>query len=105
VGRGLPGLQCLSRYLYRGVIDEKNILSDQNGQITFVYRDNKQQRHTSTLGANDFTKLVLQHVLPKGFRRARDYGFLHGNAKKTLKRVRCCTSSALTEDGLIVANN
>ncbi len=26
----------------------------------------------------------MQHVLPKGFRRARDYGFLHGNAKKLL---------------------
>jgi hypothetical protein len=25
------------------------------------------------------------HVLPKGFRRAREYGFLHGNASKTLK--------------------
>jgi hypothetical protein len=32
----------------------------------------------------DFLWLVLQHVLPKGFRRVRDYGFLHGNAKKLL---------------------
>ena len=31
--------------------------------------------------------LILQHVLPKGFRRSRDYGFLHGNAKKTLKLI------------------
>jgi hypothetical protein len=30
---------------------------------------------------------VLQHVLPKGFRRARDYGFLHSNAQKTLRRL------------------
>jgi hypothetical protein len=87
VGRGLPALQYLSRYLYRGVIDEKNILSDQNGQITFAYHDNKQKRHTHRPSANDFPKLVLQHALPKGFRRVRDYGFLHGNAKKTLKRV------------------
>ncbi len=29
--------------------------------------------------------LVLQHVLPKGCRRARDYGFLHGNVKRRLK--------------------
>ncbi len=26
----------------------------------------------------------MQHVLPKGFRRVRDYGFVHGNAKKLL---------------------
>ena len=31
--------------------------------------------------------LVLQHTLPKGLRRARDYGFLHGNAKRRLKVV------------------
>jgi hypothetical protein len=34
-----------------------------------------------------FMALVLQHTLPKGFRRARDYGFLHGNAKRRLKIV------------------
>jgi hypothetical protein len=87
VGRGLPALQYLSRYLYRGVISEKNILSDRDGQITFGYRDNQQQNQTRTLSADHFIKLVLQHVLPKGFRRVRDYGFLHGNAKQTLNRV------------------
>jgi hypothetical protein len=36
---------------------------------------------------HDFLWLVLQHVLPEGFRRVRDYGFLHGNAKKLLSLV------------------
>ena len=35
-----------------------------------------------------FIALALQHTLPKGFRRARDYGFLHGNAKRLLEIVR-----------------
>ena len=87
VGRGLPALQYLSRYLYRGVIAEKNILSDQDGQVTFRYCDNMRQSQTRTLSVKDFIGLVLQHVLPKGFRRVRDYGFLHGNAKQTLQRV------------------
>ena len=87
IGRGLPALLYLSRYLYRGVISEANILSEQDGQITFGYRDNKQTKRTRTLSAPDFIKLVLQHVLPKGFRRVRDYGYLHGNTKQTLKRV------------------
>jgi hypothetical protein len=30
---------------------------------------------------------VLQHVLPPGLRRVRDYGFLHGKAKLRLKLV------------------
>ncbi len=40
-----------------------------------------------TLKGEDFCWLVLQHVLPKDFRRVRDYGFLHGNAKTKLKLV------------------
>jgi hypothetical protein len=39
------------------------------------------------LKGEDFLWLVLQHVLPKGFRRVRDYGFLHANAKKLLSLV------------------
>jgi hypothetical protein len=41
VGRGLPALQYLSRYLYRGVISEKNILSDDGTHVTFQYRDSQ----------------------------------------------------------------
>ena len=59
--------------------------------------------------ANDFLKLVLQHVLPKGFRRVRDYGFLHGNANDQAGIanivVAKCTSSAPTDDVLIVADH
>ncbi|MBF0547715.1 MAG: transposase [Candidatus Riflebacteria bacterium] len=40
-----------------------------------------------TVPGADFLWLILQHVLPKGFRRARDYGFLHGNARKRLRLV------------------
>ena len=32
----------------------------------------------------DFLWLILQHVLPKGLRRARDFGFLHPNCKRPI---------------------
>jgi hypothetical protein len=88
IGKGLPALKYLSRYLYRGVISENNIVSNENGNVTFSYVES----HTGktcyrTLKGEDFLWLVLQHVLPKGFRRVRDYGFLHGNAKKLLSLV------------------
>ena len=35
VGKGITALKYLSKYLYRGVISEKNIISNQNGQVTF----------------------------------------------------------------------
>jgi len=85
VGKGLPALKYLSRYLYRGVILEKNIVSNQNGNVTFRYLEGStRETRCRTLKGEDFLWLVLQHVLPKGFRRVRDYGFLHGNAKKLL---------------------
>jgi hypothetical protein len=88
VGKGLSALKYLSRYLYPGVISECNIVSNQNGQVTFKYIEsrNKKTRYR-TLNGEDFLHLIIQHVLPKGFRRVRDYGFLHGNAKKLLSLV------------------
>jgi len=41
VGRGKEALQYPSRYLYRGVISDKNILKDDGDRITFRYRDSK----------------------------------------------------------------
>jgi hypothetical protein len=85
VGTGITALKYLSRYLYRGVISESNIISSQGGRVTFRYTENEtgQIRHR-TLKGEDFLCLLLRHVLPRGFRRARDYGFLHSNAKKLL---------------------
>jgi hypothetical protein len=70
------------------VISEINIIADQNGQVTFRYVESKTKKiRFRTEKGEDFIWLVLQHVLPKGFRRVRDYGFLHANAKKLLSLV------------------
>ena len=93
VGTGEKALVYLGRYLYRGVIQEKNILSFSNGRVTFRYQNSEtQQFETRTLSAVAFLHLILQHILPKGFRRARNFGFLHPNSKlvklvQLLKRI------------------
>jgi hypothetical protein len=87
-GIGFSALKYLSRYLYRGVIGEKSIVSNQDGRVTFKYVEGRTgETLHRTLKGHDFIWLVLQHMLPKGFRRVRDYGFLHGNAKKLLSLV------------------
>jgi len=71
--------------LYRGVVSENNLIADDGERVTFRYRDGKTGDYrTRTLSGEDFIWLLLQHVLPKGFRRARDFGFLHGNARTLL---------------------
>ena len=88
VGKGEPALEYLSRYLYRGVISENNIVANRDGKVTFRYLESKTGKTLyRTLKGEDFLWLVLQHVLPRGFRRVRDYGFLHGNAKRLLSLV------------------
>jgi hypothetical protein len=88
IGKGFPALKYLSRYLYRGVINEKNLLADDGDQVTFGYVENKTGSYkTRTVPGEAFLWLVYQHVLPKGFRRVRDYGYLNGNAKKTLAGI------------------
>jgi Putative transposase/Transposase zinc-binding domain/TrwC relaxase len=87
VGNGLPALQYLSRYLYRGVIQERQLLDydRDNGTVTFRYEDGKTKRTASrTMGLVEFLWQLLRHVLPTGFRRVRDFGFLSGNAKRRL---------------------
>jgi len=82
---GASALIYLGRYLYRGVIREQDIVACRDGQVTFRYRNAKTGRmEQRTVSGADFLWLVLQHVLPKGFRRARNFGFLHPNCKRLI---------------------
>ncbi len=83
-GRRDQALTYLGRYLYRGVLPEKNLLRHADGQVTFRYTDNTGTHQTRTLAGADFLWLLLAHVLPKGCRRSRDYGFLHANGKRLI---------------------
>lgn len=89
VGNGAPALVYLGRYLYRGVIAEKDILRCENSQVTYRWRDSKTKKQAQrSVSGVEFLRLVLQHVLPKGFRRARNYGFLHPNSKRLIALLR-----------------
>ncbi len=86
VGSGNKALVYLGRYLYRGGIREKVILSCKDGQVTYRYQNSKTKRYeVKTVSGARFLWLILQHVLPKGFRRARNYGFLHPNSKPLIQ--------------------
>lgn len=88
VGTGTKALVYLGRYLYRGVIREKDILACSDGRVTFRYQDSKTKRwEKRTLPGADFLWLILRHVLPRRFRRARNFGFLHPNSKRLIALV------------------
>ena len=93
VGSGDKALVYLGRYLYRGVLPEKNIVANRDGNVTFRYQNSETKKwETRTLSGVEFLRLILLHILPKGFRRARNFGFLHPNSRliklvQLIKRV------------------
>ena len=94
VGYGLPALKYLSRYLYRGVLADNDIISHDKTSVTFRYIDSATKAsQTRTLPTLQFLLLILQHVLPKGLQRVRDYGLLSSGARK----VRLLIQLLLTE--------
>jgi hypothetical protein len=88
VGKGNKAIVYLGRYLYRGVIAEKDIISSKDGKVTFRYINSKTKKHQyKKVTGEYFLYLIMQHVLPKGFRRARNYGFVHPNCKTMIALI------------------
>lgn len=88
VGFGDKAYQYLSRYLYRGVLSDNDIVHYDENTVTFKYQESKtKQTVTRTLPVLKFLWLILQHVLPKGLQRVRDCGYLRGNASKLRQRI------------------
>jgi predicted Zn-ribbon and HTH transcriptional regulator len=77
-------LDYLGRYTHRVALSNERILSAENGQVTFTYRDrkDKDQLKSMALDAQEFIRRFLLHVLPDGFMRIRHFGFLANRAKK-----------------------
>ena len=73
-------LAYLSRYTHRVAISNSRLLAFDERGVTFRWKD---YRHTGktrykamTLGADEFMRRFLLHVLPSGFHRIRHYGLL-----------------------------
>jgi hypothetical protein len=81
-------LHYLGRYTHRVAIANSRLLACENGGVRFRwkdYRDNNKPK-VMTLDANEFIRRFLLHVLPRGFRRIRHFGFL-ANACRAAKLV------------------
>ncbi len=77
---GGPGqaLRYLSRYTHRVAISNHRLVSLEQDQVTFRWRDSAHgnQQRLMTLALDEFLRRFLLHLLPSGFVRIRYYGFL-----------------------------
>ena len=65
--------------------------------VTFRTQDNTGKEMIQRVTGAEFLWMLLRHVLPKRFRRARDYGLLHGNRKGLLQVVQLLLRVVLPE--------
>lgn len=77
-------LDYLGRYTHRVAIGNHRILDVSHGEVTFTYRDRRDGDTVKsiTLTAHEFIRRFLLHVLPKGFKRIRHFGFLANRCKQ-----------------------
>ena len=77
-------LRYLGRYTHRIAIGNERLLALQDGMVSFRYRDRRHANATRvmTVGARDFVRRFLLHVLPRGFVRVRHFG-LQANCRRS----------------------
>jgi predicted Zn-ribbon and HTH transcriptional regulator len=83
-------LEYLGRYTHRVAISNNRIISCDNGEVTFTYKDpDRKETKQMTLAADEFIRRFLLHVLPSGFMKIRYFGFLsHTNKKQSIPLLR-----------------
>ena len=86
-------LAYLARYTHRVAISNSRLVSLDEAGVTFRFkdyrRDGAERYGAMTLGAHEFIRRFLLHVLPKGFHRIRHYGLLASATRKAnIARVR-----------------
>ena len=85
-------LAYLGRYTHRVAIANHRLVSFENGEVRFRWRDyaNGNKTKIMNLSGEEFIRRFLLHTLPSGFVRIRHYGLL-GNRCRHAKLARCRT--------------
>jgi hypothetical protein len=83
-------LEYLGRYTHRVAIANQRLVSAEEGQVAFRWKDYRHQHRqkTMTLQADEFIRRFLLHALPGGLQRIRHYGLL-GNRNRARNLARC----------------
>jgi len=94
-------LQYLGRYTHRVAISNHRLVSFIDGQVTFRWRDSAHgnEQKLRTLSVDKFLRRFLLHILPQGFVRIRNFGFL-ANRRRTKLLPLCLQLLSATPEPL-----
>jgi len=92
------GVEYLARYFAKTAIGNERILSCDNSQVTFKWRDYSDNNKIKImrLDAHEFIRRYLSHILPSGFMRVRYFGFMSSAVKA--KNTKLIKSLLLPEE-------
>ena len=78
-------LHYLGRYTHRVAISNHRLVSFADGKVSFRWRDSAHynEQKLMTLALDEFLRRFLLHLLPKGFVRIRNFGFLANRKRAT----------------------
>jgi hypothetical protein len=78
-------LRYLGRYTHRVAISNHRLISFADQKVTFRWRDSahKNEQRRMTLSLDEFLRRFLLHLLPDGFVRIRNFGFLANRKRAT----------------------
>ena len=77
-------VEYIGRYTHRVAISNHRLLNIDDGEVTFrykKYRDNTVEHRTMKLTAEEFIRRFLLHVIPRGYKRIRHFGFLSNGCR------------------------
>ena len=79
-------IEYIGRYSFRVAISNDRIKDISNGQITFEYKDYKDNAKIKimTISTEEFIRRFMLHVLPNRFTKIRHYGILSNRSKKAI---------------------
>jgi Putative transposase/Transposase zinc-binding domain len=77
-------LHYLARYTHRVAISNHRLLGMEDGKVTFRWKDYAHggKQRAMTVAGEEFIRRFLMHVLPKGFVRIRQYGWMANRCRK-----------------------
>jgi Putative transposase len=78
-------LDYLGRYTHRVAISNHRLLRLEDGKVTFSWKDYRDSGASKemTLGAEEFIRRFLIHVLPDGFQKIRYFGLMANRGRPT----------------------
>jgi hypothetical protein len=101
-------IEYLGRYSHKVAISNHRITNITEGTVSFRYKDYADgcQQKQMTLEATEFLRRVCLHILPKGFRKIRHYGFLSNRCRQVFKKQQMhmgVTPAKITTDWKMIA--